>query len=92
MAGTSAELWKGPNPGVRRYSSADLLHWKIEGLLIDRGRLSPDVWYYDRFWAPEVHTFDDRYCVAFNSGMRRRTCGTDAESRWRTTCPFPTPY
>lgn len=67
MTGTSAPFWKGPNPGVKLYSSQDLKNWKFEKLLIDRSALSPKVWYYDRFWAPEIHKIKNKYYLLFNS-------------------------
>lgn len=66
MVGTSAPHWKGPNPGVRLYSSDDLTDWTIEGLLIDRSKLDPKVWYLDRFWAPEIHKINGQYYLLVN--------------------------
>ena len=43
------------NPGVKLWSSPDLLNWNYEGLLIDRSTLPEDAWYRDRFWASEIH-------------------------------------
>lgn len=67
MTGTSAPFWEGANPGVKLYSSDDLLNWKFEKLLIDRAKLDPSVWYYDRFWAPEIHKIKQKYYLLFNS-------------------------
>ena len=66
LTGTSPPFWKGPNPGVKLYSSPDLLNWKFERFLIDRTRLDPGVWYYDRLWAPEIHRTDNRFWLTFN--------------------------
>ena len=67
MTGTSPGFWKGQNnPGVRLYSSDSLLDWKSEGLLIDRSKLDPTVWYHDRFWAPELHKWQGRWYLAFS--------------------------
>ncbi len=55
LVGTSYPFWywqKEKNPGVKIYSSDDLLNWKFEKLLIDRSKLDTTVWYLDRFWAP----------------------------------------
>ncbi len=69
--GTSAPVWQGqgqgPSPGVRLYSSANLKDWRDEGLMIDAARLPDDVWYKDRFWAPEIHKIRGRYYITFNS-------------------------
>lgn len=40
---------KKKNPGIKIYSSDDLLNWKFEKLLIDRSKLDTTVWYLDRF-------------------------------------------
>ncbi|MCD6378044.1 MAG: family 43 glycosylhydrolase [Planctomycetes bacterium] len=66
LTGTSPPFWEGPNPGVKLYSSKNLLNWKFENLLIDRAKLAPNVWYYDRFWAPEIHHAHGRFWLTFN--------------------------
>lgn len=67
LTGTSPPVWgEGPNPGVKLYSSPDLLNWKFETFLTDRAGLDPGVWYYDRFWAPEIHRKDGRFWLTFN--------------------------
>jgi len=70
VVGTSDPFWESdprPNPGVRLYSSDDLIDWEVEGLLIDAPALPEDVWYKDRFWAPELHRIQGRYYLTFNS-------------------------
>ena len=64
--GTSPPYWGGPNPGVKLYSSRDLKNWTTLGLLIDAGKLPDDVWYKDRFWAPELHRINQRFFLTFN--------------------------
>ncbi|MDN5210764.1 family 43 glycosylhydrolase [Fulvivirgaceae bacterium BMA12] len=68
LTGTSYPFWprEGKNPGVKIYSSSDLLNWKFEKLLIDRNTLDSTVWYLDRFWAPEIHKIKDKYYLLFN--------------------------
>lgn len=66
LIGTCAPFWKGPKPGIRIYSGDSPLEWKDEGLLIDRSKLSPEGWYYDRFWAPEIIKIKDKYYLLFN--------------------------
>lgn len=61
MTGTVPNFFKGDCPGVRLFSSDNLTEWKDEGLLIDRSKLEPSVWFYDRFWAPELHKIDGRW-------------------------------
>ncbi len=64
--GTSPPYWGGPNPGVKLYSSPDLVNWSFTALLIDASKLPADVWYKDRFWAPELHKINNRYFLTFN--------------------------
>ncbi len=66
LIGTAPEFWTGPNPGVRIFSSKDLLNWKSDGLLIDRSKLDSSVWYFDRFWAPELQKIKGKYYLTFN--------------------------
>jgi len=60
-----------PNPewgkrGVVLYGSDDLLRWQEEAFLIHRPRLPKDVWYRDRWWAPEIHRIGGRFYLLFN--------------------------
>jgi xylan 1,4-beta-xylosidase len=69
LTGTSYPFWyrnNQKNPGVKIYSSDDLLNWKFEKLLIDRSKLDTTVWYLDRFWAPEIHKIQGKYYLSFN--------------------------
>jgi beta-xylosidase len=54
------------SPGIKIYSSTDLLNWKYEKLLIDRSKLDSTLWYLDRFWAPEIHKIKEKYYLTFN--------------------------
>ncbi|ANY19348.1 Glycosyl hydrolases family 43 [Tsuneonella dongtanensis] len=66
LVGTAPEFWTGPNLGVRIFSSDTLTSWGEERLLIDRSKLDPSVWYYDRFWAPEIHRIEGKYWLVVN--------------------------
>lgn len=68
MTGTSAPYWKGSSPGVRLFSSTNLLNWKFENWLIDSAKLADDCFYKGRFWAPEIHRAHDRFWLTVNSG------------------------
>ncbi len=75
VVGTCEPFWESdplPNPGVKLYSSDDLNEWHYEGLLIDAAELPEDVWYKDRFWAPELHHIRGRYYLTFNSRNQSR--------------------
>lgn len=64
--GTCEPFWGGPNPGVKLYSSDDLRNWKFEKLLIDAFALDSNVWYRDRFWAPELRKIGSTWYLTFN--------------------------
>ena len=67
LIGTCPPYWEGPNPGIKLYSSDDLLNWRFEYFLLKREDLGEDQWYRDRFWAPEIHKTHGRYYLTFNS-------------------------
>lgn len=67
MTGTCAPVHVGANPGVSLYSSDDLKNWSFEKYLVSRAELDSSVWYYDRFWAPEIHKIKNKYYLLFNS-------------------------
>jgi len=52
------------NKGVVLYQSDDLLNWKFVNYVVKR----PDIgnWYYNRFWAPEIHKIGGKYYASFN--------------------------
>lgn len=79
LTGTCPPYWKGPNPGIKLYSSDDLLHWRFESLLISRDSLDETAWYRDRFWAPEIHKIHGKFYLGFNcrndSSKRPHSCG-----------------
>ncbi len=57
---------EGPNPGVKIYSSPDLLNWQFERFLIQREDVPEDGWYRNHFWAPEIHPRNGRFYLTFN--------------------------
>lgn len=57
---------QGPNPGIKIYSSSNLLIWKFEKFLIKREDVSEKAWYRDHFWAPEIHLKNGLYYLSFN--------------------------
>ena len=64
--GTSEPVWDGPNPGVKLFVSDNLTDWKFDRMLIDAYALDSNVWYKDRFWAPELHKIGNKYFLTFN--------------------------
>lgn len=67
LVGGMPPFWHGDTPGIRIFTSDNLLSWGNERMLIDRSALDPSVWYYDRFWAPEIHIIRSRYYLLFNA-------------------------
>ena len=66
LTGTASPYFEqiGPSPGVRLWSSDDLLNWKDEGIIVTP---SKDNWYRRRFWAPEIyHHTDGKFYCTFN--------------------------
>jgi xylan 1,4-beta-xylosidase len=66
LTGTTAPYFEqlGPSPGVRLWSSIDLLNWKDDGIIVAP---SKDNWYRLRFWAPEIYRHTDgRFYCTFN--------------------------
>lgn len=57
---------EGNSPGVRLYSSDDLLNWTPEKFILKRSDMDPSVWHYDRFWAAEIHKLRGKYYLMVN--------------------------
>jgi hypothetical protein len=67
LTGTTSPFWPGTVcPGIKLWSSKDLLNWKFEGFLIERSKLAEDVWYRDRFWASEIHQKGGKFWLTSN--------------------------
>ena len=66
-------LRDGHSPGIRLLSSKDILNWKVEGMLIERVKLDSSVWFYDRWWAPEIHKINEKYYLLFNCNNSTKT-------------------
>jgi xylan 1,4-beta-xylosidase len=53
------------SPGIRLYSSKDLMHWKFEHWLVKSSELPENCPYKHRFWAPEIHKFGNKFYLIF---------------------------
>lgn len=53
------------SPGIRLYSSKDLMHWKFENWLVKSSELPENCPYKHRYWAPEIHKFAGKFCLIF---------------------------
>ena len=102
MVGTSPDFWRGANPGVRMWSSDDLVNWNFEGRVVNSDTIPDDVGYKNRFWAPELFVYENRFYVTFNAmneaeateddfyrGMRSYVAVSDAITGPYTIQPQP---
>lgn len=70
MTGTAYPHWSTQettgelNKGVVLYRSKDLKNWEFLKYIIERP--SKQKWYYNRFWAPEIHKIGKKYYALFN--------------------------
>lgn len=81
LTGTAYPHWTKPgdgHPGVPLYKSENLLNWIFVNYIVTSSdSLS---WYYERFWAPEVHKINGKYYCTFNcrnvnEGYKLQYCG-----------------
>ena len=57
----------GSSPGIQLFSSKDLKTWKSENWLVKSSELPVDSPYKNRFWAPEIHKFGDKFYLIFTA-------------------------
>ena len=63
LVGTSPAYWEGYTPGVRMWSSKDLIDWKFEGVVWSADDMGEDDWCKNRFWAPELFAYKGKYYI-----------------------------
>jgi xylan 1,4-beta-xylosidase len=65
MTATSAPFFEkyGQSPGVKIWRSKDLMHWAFVTLAVTP---SPQHWYKQRFWAPELFPYKGKWYLTFN--------------------------
>ena len=67
LTGTAPPFFEqlGPSPGVKLWSSDDLLHWRDVGVIV---KPNPQAWDQLRFWAPEIfhNPADHKFYCTFN--------------------------
>lgn len=67
LTGTQPPYWEGINEGVHLWSSKDLVHFTDHGLILKREDMPEEMWYRDRFWAPELFDGKDGwFYLTFN--------------------------
>jgi len=64
MVATSPEFFSGHNPGVRLWSSEDLVNWTFEKVILAAEEIPEECNCKHRFWAPELLIHDGKfYCT-----------------------------
>jgi len=58
---------QGSSPGIKLFSSKDLLTWTFENWLVKSSELPEDCPYKHRFWAPEIHKIGGRFYLIFTA-------------------------
>lgn len=66
LTATIPPFWKKSNAGVFLWSSDNLIDWAEEGLIINREDIPQNSWARERFWAPELFAYKDRFILAFS--------------------------
>lgn len=66
LTGSCPPFWKGPVPGLKLYRSTDLEHWEFVRWILRREDISPDSWYIDKLWAPEILRRPEGFYLTFN--------------------------
>ena len=82
MVGTTKDFWDGPNPGVKLWTSDDLLNWKFVKLIIDSSKIGDDKPYKDRFWAPELFYHNKKFYCTFNAHNASKTTTAEGQRSW----------
>lgn len=67
LVATTEPYWSGVNPGVKMWSSPDLIDWTYEGLMVDASKIPEDAPCKDRFWAPEIFVGKNKFFITFNA-------------------------
>ena len=82
MVGTCAPFWEGANPGVKLWVSDDLINWKFVKLLIDASKIDDDKPYKDRFWAPEILHYKNKFYLTFNACNEKQAKLSESLRSW----------
>lgn len=67
LVGTCEPYWSGQNPGVKMWSSPDLVDWSFEGLMVDASAMPEEYPCKNRFWAPELFIHNGKFFITFNA-------------------------
>lgn len=73
MVGTSPNYWEGFCPGVKLWVSDDLINWKFVKLIIDAEKIPNDKDYKNRFWAPELFYYNNKFYCTFSAKNDAKT-------------------
>lgn len=66
LVATSPDFWGGPTPGVRLWSSADLVDWKFEKVILPSESIPDNCNCKSLFWAPEIFCHGGKFYLTVN--------------------------
>ena len=58
---------RNSSPGIRLYTSKDLMHWTPGAWLVKSAELPENCPYKHRFWAPEIHKIGGKFYLVFTA-------------------------
>ena len=75
LVASSPQFWSGYTPGVRLWSSDDLVNWRFESTIISADNIKEGCHCKNRFWAPELFIHNGKFYCTVNA--RDDECGID---------------
>jgi len=78
LVATSPAFWEGDNPGVKLWSSDDLVNWQFESTIIPSDAIPEGCHCRNRFWAPELFIHGGKFYCTVNG--RDDAAGVDLHS------------
>lgn len=67
LVASSPKFWEGYTPGVKLWSSEDLVNWKFESTIISAENIPEGCHCKNRFWAPELFIHNGKFYCTVNA-------------------------
>lgn len=67
LVASSPNFWSGYTPGVKLWSSDDLVNWKFESVIISADEIPEGCHCKNRFWAPELFIYNGKFYCTVNA-------------------------
>ena len=67
LVASSPNFWNGYTPGVKLWSSDDLVNWKFESVIISADEIPEGSHCKERFWAPELFIHNGKFYCTVNA-------------------------